>query len=344
MVKLATEGGIKQYRGGGRKRMTFGKKKKADLKEGDRMFDALAEKVEKPRRRERVENSWIRQATWELVDRRTQLRREGKLDIEENPRLSRRIKKSLREDRRERARRAGEEVMGHLREGRVREAWGTIWGWHKTVEPKAAKPCFRTMEDQTRGREELYGFQQLPGERIPRNAERAPSDDGPPTDEELRRATLRSGNGKSGGASTMQAKDLKEWLRGAEKKEKAEAEGDEGFQGREDTWRLLVKLDVVQHIWETGEIPCQMLRIVVVLIPKGSLADYRGIGMLEVVWKLIKKVVDERLSKIELHDASHGFRAKHGCRTGIMEPSWCSSWRNASNVRLPMRALQKKQP
>ena len=41
--------------------------------------------------------------------------------------------------------------------------------------------------------------------------------------------------------------------------------------------------------------------------------------MLEVVWKFIKRVVDERLSKIELHDALHGFRAKRGCGTGIME-------------------------
>ena len=108
--------------------MPFGKKKKADLTEGDRMFDALAEKFEKPRRRERAENSWIRQATWELVDRRTQLRREGKLDIKKSQRLSRRIKALLREERRERARRAGEEIMGHLREGRIKEAWGAIWG------------------------------------------------------------------------------------------------------------------------------------------------------------------------------------------------------------------------
>ena len=57
------------------------------------------------------------------MDKRTQLRREGKLSIEENRKLSRRIKASLREDRRERARRAGEEVMKHLRDGRVKEAW-----------------------------------------------------------------------------------------------------------------------------------------------------------------------------------------------------------------------------
>ena len=40
---------------------------------------------------------------------------------------------------------------------------------------------------------------------------------------------------------------------------------------------------------------------------------------MQVVWKLIKRVVDERLSQIELHGALHEFRAKCGCRTGIME-------------------------
>ena len=34
---------------------------------------------------------------------------------------------------------------------------------------------------------------------------------------------------------------------------------------------------------------------------------------------MIERVVDARLSKIELHDALHGFRAKRGCGTGIME-------------------------
>ena len=65
-------------------------------------------------------------------------------------------------------------------------------------------------------------------------------DDGPPTEEELCEASMR-------------AEDLKDWLRGVEEEEEAEAEGTEGFQGRGDTWRMLVKL--IQHIWETREIP-----------------------------------------------------------------------------------------
>ena len=40
----------------GRKQTPFGKKKKGELTEGDKMFEALAEKVEKPRRRERAKN------------------------------------------------------------------------------------------------------------------------------------------------------------------------------------------------------------------------------------------------------------------------------------------------
>ena len=75
------------------------------------------------------------------------LRREGRLDIKESKRLSQRIKALLREGHIERVQKTGEEVMGRLKEGRLREAWGTIWGWHKTLEPKAAKPCFWTMEE-----------------------------------------------------------------------------------------------------------------------------------------------------------------------------------------------------
>ena len=49
------------------------------------------------------------------------------------------------------------------------------------------------------------------------------------------------------------------------------------------------------------------------------MGDFRGIGLLEVIWKLIERVLNERLSKIELHDYLHGFRAKLGCGTTIME-------------------------
>ena len=188
----------------------------------------------------------------------------------EGRRLGRRIKAALKADRIERARKVGEQAMLHLKDGKVREAWGAIWGWHRLVDPKAAKPCFQRMEHQTKEREALYGKVEPPGESIPRNAERTASDDEAPSDEELRRATKRGGNNKSGGSSGMRVEDLKEWLAGAEREERAEKEGEEGYKGRGDMWRVLVRL--VQHIWRTGEIPRQMLRTIIVLIPKGNLA------------------------------------------------------------------------
>ena len=120
-------------------------------------------------------------------------------------------------------------------------------------------------------------------------------------------------NGRAGGGSKMRAEDLKDWLGWVEREET-----EEGFAGKGDLWRMVVKL--VRSIWETGEIPRQMLWTIMVLIPKGTSGDFHGIGLLKVLWKVLEKVIDARLSStIDLHDALHGFRAGRGCGTGIME-------------------------
>ena len=70
--------------------------------------------------------------------------------------------------------------------------------------------------------------------------------------------------------------------------------------------------------WDTVEIPRQMYLSVVVLISKKS-NDYRGKGLLEVVWKVLEGVLNGRMKEVKLHDALHGFRQKRGGGTGIME-------------------------
>ena len=81
---------------------------------------------------------------------------------------------------------------------------------------------------------DIYRKRAPPGDRIPTRAERPPLSDTPPTDEELRMATKKANNGRSGGASKMRVEDLKEWLRGAEEEEKARKKGEEGFEGAGD--------------------------------------------------------------------------------------------------------------
>ena len=53
-----------------------------------------------------------------------------------------------------------------------------------------------------------------------------------------------------------------------ENEDQAIKKGESGYKGAGDRWSLLLKL--CHHVWETGEIPRQMLLTIVVLIPKGT--------------------------------------------------------------------------
>ena len=78
---------------------------------------------------------------------------------------------------------------------------------------------------------------------------------------------------------------------------------------------LILKYDVyihvssfqplVQAIWTTGSVPTQMSRMIVVLLPKGG-GDYRGIGLLNPIRKVVKKVMVYWFTALKLHDCLHG--------------------------------------
>ena len=58
---------------------------------------------------------------------------------------------------------------------------------------------------------------------------------------------------------------------------------------------------------------------VVFLIPKGG-GDCRGIGLMEVVWKLAVVILNFRLTdSITFHDILHGFRDGHGTGTATLK-------------------------
>ena len=113
------------------------------------------------------------------------------------------------------------------------------------------------MERQTVEQEEPYGFQAPSGEHIPSNRYPIPLLNEAPPDAEIRTAVKAKAlrNGRTGGGLMIRAEHLKAWLRRAEEEEleETEKEGTEGLEGVGDTWRLLVRL--IQHIWDTGEIP-----------------------------------------------------------------------------------------
>ena len=56
-----------------------------------------------------------------------------------------------------------------------------------------------------------------------------------------------------------------------------------------------------------------------VLIPKEK-GDYRGIGLVEVMWKVVAVILNRRFtSSITFHDVLHGFRAGRGTGTATLE-------------------------
>ncbi len=112
----------------------------------------------------------------------------------------------------------------------------------------------------------------------------------------------------------MRAEHVKERLRNIRCEEDPKWLG--GSPGDGDHWRLFTQL--VQAAWTHGEIPCQLLWIIVILIPKGG-GDYHGIGLLEPIWKVIEWIIDHRLDVLDLHNSFHSCRNKCGMGTAIIE-------------------------
>ena len=125
----------------------------------------------------------------------------------------------------------------------------------------------------------------------------------------------------------MQAEDLKGWLAAARRGEKerearikdgGDGEGEQEAQTEaEGHWGRGV--EIVQTAFREGELAEEVTWQAVVLIPKGK-GDYRGIGLVEVMWKVVAVILNHRLTySITFHDVLHGFRAGRGTGTATLE-------------------------
>ena len=62
---------------------------------------------------------------------------------------------------------------------------------------------------------------------------------------------------------------------------------------------------------------------VVVLVPKRK-TDYRGIGLVEVMWKVVAEILNLRLTaSITFHNFLHGFRTGRSTGTAILKSASC---------------------
>ncbi len=200
------------------------------------------------------------------------------------------------------------------RGGDIQEAFRYLKEWYQHVSETMARPCPQTMEQQTAERVALYARRDSPGELLPINIDPVPIDNGTQTNAEVRDAAQELTNGRAAGASGMRVEDVKRWLHGIKLEEDPEAGMGNANVG--DKWRLFLSL--VKAVWDHGDIPPQLLWVIVVLIPKEG-GNYQGIGLLEPMWKVCECVMDKRLNGINLHKSLHGCRDRRGTGTAVIE-------------------------
>ena len=95
-------------------------------------------------------------------------------------------------------------------------------------------------------------------------------------------------------------------------------------------WEQLVWL--VQHVWASGTLPTQLPWAILVLLPKSD-GGTRGIGLLEVIWKVVSSILDGRIkATIPFHDALHGFQMGRGTGTAIIEAKLFQQLANIGQV------------
>ena len=189
----------------------------------------------------------------------------------------------------------------------VQRAWDHAKAWYRQAEGRPPKPSHEDLNIITRERVDLYRQRNSPGDPIPVIIDPFVIPDEPPLEVELAETVKRFKRGKAPGPSGIRTDHLKDWLTVATRENNPDRL----------RWDMLVRL--VQHVFATGEIPTTMTWATIVLLPKSD-SGVRGIGLLDVIWKLITATIEHRVSSnVRYHDTLHGFRAKRGTGTAVIE-------------------------
>ena len=125
---------------------------------------------------------------------------------------------------------------------------------------------------------------------------------------------------RSGEPSRIRAEHLKGWLAAAKRGGVAEEKGKKKTEAEEEGEEMWGKVvEMTQTAFREGKLAEEAAWQTVVLIPKGK-GEFRGIGLVEVTWKLVAVILHRRLTTgLPLHDALHRFREGRGTGTATLE-------------------------
>jgi hypothetical protein len=139
----------------------------------------------------------------------------------------------------------------------LKGAWRSLQAWYKHVSGKGSKPSRADLEATAAGFQAFYTQKTPPGDPIPICVAAFEIDDNVSDEREIADTVRLLRWGKSPGPSGIRAEHLREWLNAAER----------GNNPDPSRWNNMVEL--VQHAFETGELPTELPWSVLVLIPKG---------------------------------------------------------------------------
>ena len=224
------------------------------------------------------------------------------LEIEQEMQTEGRIiRRLLRRDRCNRAEHVSQEINSLLLSGDIRHAFHLLRAWYRDHSGFVPTPTRLNLDSTRTEFLALYKAVQSPGDSLPINVVPSTINDCPPDEEEIFIALKKMNRGKMPGPSQVCVEDLRHW-----------------HDDLPEVWAKLVKL--VQMALAGIDVPAAFAYGILVLIPKSEPGKFRGIALLEVIYKLCATVIHLRLrDAIDSHPGIHGFRVGRGTGTAILE-------------------------
>jgi hypothetical protein len=246
------------------------------------------------------ERSWISKRTWDLIDKRIKAVRWHRAETIIRD-YSKEIRKSLRKDRRQRAYRVSRQIEQKITAGNIRGAYNLLHGWYRDRRSKPPRPTRQDLNLICTQFKNLYRKEVPPGDPLPVHVTPAPILDDVPNDDDVLLAVKRMRRGKQPGPSGIRVRDILFW-----------------HCKRPAVWDEFVLL--IQDCFAGKAVPQEFSYSILCLLPKNEQGKYRGIVLLEVVYKVISMIIHMRIEdKVQFHTGIHGFRHKRGTSTCILE-------------------------
>jgi hypothetical protein len=309
--------------------------KPEEKNEADEILEELRDHATKREETDGRATSWISDSTWRLIDQRTDAKKKGQSILIRQ--LKGQVKRALNGDRKARAAAAAESACSLLQEGKIRDAFGAIKGWYKSVGPRPAKPSREELELTRAEYKNLYTAEEPREAPFPVHIEQYNINDGPPTESEVVESLTVLRNHRAAGATGISAENLKDWKARARPENPEEEPDPLAVQ----LWEKV--LELVRLAFVDGIIPQAFTHGILVLIPKDKPNEFRGIALLEVIYKLVSSIINRRIgAEVEFDDAVHGFRKKRGTATAILEVKLLAQMRCRTDEPLFMIFLDLK--